>query len=348
MKILTILIPVYNTEKYIKRCLDSILLKEIINDIEILVVSDGSKDDSVNIVKEYRRKYPDTIKLIEKENGGHGSTINKGLELATGKYFRVLDSDDWFKCVDFIKFVQKLKKETADLVVTNYRQIHVYDQHESIYIYKNLVENKVYYFDDIDLNILNGEYFVMATSTYKLDILKNSKLCLLEKTFYVDMQYNIEPIKEVQTFVYYNLDVYRYYIGRKNQSVNIDSFVKNKLSHEKVLKYLIEYYKNIKSKISKVKRDYLEMILIYLLNTHYTIFCVYDKNQNETYSQIVEFDKYFMSIDRDLYEKSNKVAFIRYHRKTNFKFVKIKNKMLKKSFNYLYNLRNRLRRKRLS
>ena len=93
-KILSIVVPVYNTEKYIKRCLDSIVIDDVIEDIEILIVSDGSKDSAINIAKEYNEKYPKSVIIVEKDNGGHGSTINKGLEIASGKYFRVLDSDD--------------------------------------------------------------------------------------------------------------------------------------------------------------------------------------------------------------------------------------------------------------
>ena len=107
MKVLTVLIPVYNTEKYIKRCLDSLLVPETLNDIEVIVVNDGSKDHSVEIVKTYVEKYPQTVVLIDKENGGHGSTINAGLKAAKGKYFRVLDSDDWFNTIEFVKFVKR-------------------------------------------------------------------------------------------------------------------------------------------------------------------------------------------------------------------------------------------------
>ena len=344
-KLLTILVPVYNTEKYIKRCLDSILLKDVLKNIEVIVVSDGSKDNAIGIAKEYEEKYPDTIRIIEKENGGHGSTINKGLELAKGKYFKVLDSDDWFNSVAFEKFVKRLKNEDADLVITNYKQIHVYDQHEVYYTYKDLKEQVVYDFNNIDLKILNGEYFVMATSTYKTEILRKIGLHLLEKTFYVDMQYNIEPVKLVKTFAYYNLDIYRYYIGRKDQSVNTASFVKNKLDHEKVLKYLLDYYQKNKDDISINKQEYIEMILIYLLNTHYTIFCSYDKSKKEAYSQIKAFDNYFKNLNNDLYNKSNKVAFIRYQRKTNFFFVKCNNKVFNKAFNFLYNMKIRLGRR---
>lgn len=227
MKILTVIVPVYNTEKYIKRCLDSLDNKEINDKLEVLVVSDGSKDNAINIAKEYSKRLPDTFKIIEKENGGHGSTINKGLELATGKYFRVLDSDDWVDNVNFVEFVKRLEDQDADLVVTDYSKEFIYEGKSEKIIYKNLEPNKKYNFDKFDLNILNGEYFVMATSTYKTEVLRKSNLKLMEKTFYVDMQYNVVPIPYVNSFVYFDLDIYRYFIGRLDQSVNTASFVKN-------------------------------------------------------------------------------------------------------------------------
>ena len=122
MKVLTLVIPVYNTEKYVKRCLDSILIEDVLEDIEVITVNDGSKDGSVEILRRYEKMYPNSVVVIDKENGGHGSTVNAGLEKATGKYFRVIDSDDWVNSHDFVTFVNKLKNEDADLVVTNYRK----------------------------------------------------------------------------------------------------------------------------------------------------------------------------------------------------------------------------------
>ncbi len=165
--ILSILIPVYNTEKYIRRCMDSLLVPEVNDDIEVLVVSDGSKDDWVHIVKEYVERYPDTVVLVGvKENGGHGSTINVGIEKARGKYFRVLDSDDWFNTTEFVKFVTRLKDEDADLVVCDYRKENTLITADQNVWYKNLEDMKQYDLDQIDVGILAGEYFVMATSTY--------------------------------------------------------------------------------------------------------------------------------------------------------------------------------------
>lgn len=317
MKLLTIVVPVYNTEKYIKRCLDSLDNKEINEKIEVLIVSDGSKDKSIEIAKAYSDKYPDTFKIIEKENGGHGSTINKGLELATGKYFRVLDSDDWVDSQNFVEFVKKLEKEDADLVVTDYCKEYIYEGKSEKLIYKDLEPNKLYDFNDFDLSILNGEYFVMATSTYKTEVLRKSHLKLMEKTFYVDMQYNVIPISEVNNFIYFDLDIYRYFIGRKDQSVNTLSFVKNHLNHDKVVKFLVEYYaKNVET-FSNNKKNYIKMIIIYILFTHYSIYCIYFKKKKEGYKNARLFDKYLKETSQELYKESN-ISFIKIYRKLNF------------------------------
>lgn len=330
MKVLTVLVPVYNTEKYIKRCLDSLLLKEVADDIEVLVVSDGSKDKSAEIAKGYEAKYPNTVKVIEKENGGHGSTINKGLEHAEGQYFRVLDSDDWFNSIEFIEFVKRLKKETADVVVCNYCKEFVYDSSSQYLEYEKLEENKVYDFETFDLDILKGEYFVMATSTYRTEILRKSGLRLLEKTFYVDMQFNVVPMTVVKTFAYYNLDIYRYFIGRPDQSMNMDNFVRNQNHHKKMVQWLIEYYTGKKDELNENQRKYIEMILIYTLNTHYAIYCEYDQNHKRAYEEITAFDAYLKNVNADLYEKLNVMGYVRYNRQTNFKAIRRSGKLWKK------------------
>ena len=316
MKILTVIVPVYNTEKYIKRCLDSLDNKEINDKLEVLVVSDGSKDNAINIAKEYSKRLPDTFKIIEKENGGHGSTINKGLELAIGKYFRVLDSDDWVDNVNFVEFVKRLEDQDADLVVTDYSKEFIYEGKSEKIVYKNLEPNKKYIFDKFDLNILNGEYFVMATSTYKTEVLRKSNLNLMEKTFYVDMQYNVVPIPYVNSFVYFNLDIYRYFIGRLDQSVNTASFVKNHLNHDKVVKYLIDYYSNL-TDISDTKKEYIRIILKYILFTHYSIYCIYFKKKRQGYKLVKEFDKYLYNKNKELYDVSN-ISFIKIYRNLKF------------------------------
>lgn len=338
MKLLTLVVPVYNTEKYIKRCLDSVVLKEIIDDIEILIISDGSKDKSIQIAKEYEKLYPNSITVIEKENGGHGSTINKGLEEANGKYFRVLDSDDWFNSRNFIEFVEKLKNENSDLIVTDYSQEHIYNN-ESIYIkYTSLENGKTYYFDTMDLRLLNGGYFVMATSTYKTCLLRESGLSLFEKTYYVDMQYNVVAFSKVKSITYYNLDIYRYFIGRKEQSNNFNSLVKNQDNHEKVMRFLVDYYTNNFSLFSDNKKEYYKLIIYYMLYTHYSIYCIYDMDHKNAYNKILNFDNYLKTENPDLYAKSD-IEIIKANRKTHFVFTKINGKRFNKCINFLKKFR---------
>ena len=337
-KVLTIVVPVYNTEKYIKRCLDSIVCPSIIDDLEIIIVSDGSTDSSVCIAKEFQNQYPKSIKIIEKENGGHGSTINVGLKMASGKYFRVLDSDDWFNTIDFIDFVNYLKYDDVDLVVTNYSQEHIYNGESIQYKYSGLWDNEVYDFDAIDLKLLKNEYFVMATSTYKTDLLKKADLKLLEKTFYVDMQYNVVGFSLVKKFKYYNLDVYKYFICRKEQSNNYMSLVKNQDNHEIVMRFLIEYYCSNYKSFSKNKNEYFSLIIYYMLYTHYSIYCIYDSNHNSAYNKIKNFDNYLKKKSVFLYEKSN-ISFIKVNRKTKFIFVKLNGKLFNKFLNFIKFLR---------
>lgn len=332
-KVLSVLVPIYNTEKYLKRCIESLLNESIIDDLEIILVSDGSKDSSIEIMKYYKSKFPNSVVLIDKENGGHGSTINKGLEIATGKYFRVLDSDDWVDSKEFVSFVKKLKNEDVDLVVTNYRQEHIYSEKSINYEYKKLKSDKLYEFNKFNLDDLCGEYFVMATSTYKLSILKDSGLNLLEKTFYVDMQYNLVGISKVKTFKFYDLDIYRYFIGRKDQSMNLNSFVNHKLDHEKVMKYLVDFYSDNFAKMSNNMKMYCEMVLRYMLYTHYTIFCLYDNNHADAYKKIKLFDNYLKERNERLYEISN-FGLIKYNRKFKFIGVKINGKLFNKFISF--------------
>lgn len=341
-KVLTVLIPVYNTEKYIQRCLDSLLLKETNDYVELLVVSDGSKDGAMDIVKKYKKKYPDTITLIEKENGGHGSTINVGITNANGKYFKVIDSDDWVNSIDFMKLIDKLKSEDSDLVVTNYSKEHTYSGVSQYIKYEKLIDNQKYFFDKFCLEDLKGEYFVMATSTYKTSILRDADVKLMEKTFYVDMQYNLLPIKKVKTFTFYDLDIYRYFIGRAEQSVSTASFVKNKDDHEKVLRFMISYFEKEKKNLSENKHNYLKMIINYTLYTHYTIFCQYDTNYIDAYQKIKNFDKFLKETSEELYLESDKMGLTRSHRKTNFYFVKRFRKLYSKTYTLLKKIKGGL------
>lgn len=328
-KILSIVIPTYNVEKYLDRCILSLVYdRDILDLLDIIIVNDGSKDRSVEVAKKYEKLFPESITVIDKKNGGHGSTINAGLKAATGKYFRVIDSDDWVNIDDFTPFVKSLQKLDSDLVITNYSRELVYDGTRVLAKYKNLEDNMEYDLNTMDLSIFGDDYLYMATSTVKTEKLRKAGLVLDENTFYVDMEYNILPINELSTFTFLDLDIYRYWIGRPQQSIDIRNTFKNRAHHEKVLRRLVEFYS--KTKLNKNKRAYIRKIIVLMLNSHYFIYCG-QKVPRETVIEISTFDKWLKSTSPELYKAvSEKFDYITLYRDTNFAFLKVSPKTFKK------------------
>lgn len=330
MKVLSLVVPTYNVEKYLERCLDSLVFDEKIQkDIEIIIVNDGSKDDSLKIAKEYEKKYPESIIVIDKENGGHGSTINAGLKIAKGKYFRVIDSDDWVNIIDFSKFVKDLKKMDEDIILNNYSRELLYSGESIKFKYKNLEYNKHYDLDKFDYSLLKEDYFFMATSTFKTEKLRKSKVILDEKTFYVDMEFILLPFLEMDSMIYLNYDIYRYFIGRPDQSINIQSYVRNRKHHEKVLLRLLEFYKNIKGNVKK--KEYIFKIISQMLNSHYIIYCKAKLHNKGELKEIRKFNNLLKENYIDFYNEIRKsYRYIKWNQKTNFVFSQSCNNLLSK------------------
>ncbi len=294
MKILSIIIPAYNTELYINRCLDSLIYNtKILDDIEIIVVDDGSCDDTVRNVQYYCKKYPKTIKLIQKENGGHGSTINVGIKKATGEYLRVVDSDDWVNIVDFQEYIKRLKKETADIVITNYEQDILYKEKETKFVFSNKEKNTIKSIKVAE-KMINDENFFFRFSMHSMTV-KTKKLLenwgegLLEKTFFVDQQYVAKIIECADTFIEYDLDIYRYFIGRPEQSVSTEGLYRHRNDHERVLKWLLEKYNTtLKNTLKKVLFKQISL----MIETQYDNYLGRKKMTKAEKGEIIQFDKY--------------------------------------------------------
>jgi len=342
MKLLTVAVPTYNTEKYLDRCLLSLLHDEsVLDQLEIIIINDGSKDNSLSIARRYEKKFPGSIIVIDKTNGGHGSTINAALKIAKGKYFRVIDSDDWVNIIDFPRLIKELDKYDVDIVLTNYTRELVYEGAHVKFIYSDKIQyNKNYDMSDFDYKLFDDDYFFMATSNIKTETLRKSLLMLDEKTFYVDMEYVIFPIKEMSDFVYLNYDIYRYFIGRGDQSISIKSMVKNRKDHEKVLLKLLNFYKY--TKMNKNKRDYVKKILVLMLNSHYMIYCGGKAENNLMKKEIKIFDSQLLENYPDLYKAvAKKFPYIDQYRSTKFLFTKSFFSFYKKYVNHQLRIRAR-------
>ncbi|NYS49180.1 glycosyltransferase family 2 protein [Streptococcus danieliae] len=251
-KILTITVPSYHTEKYIDECLPT-LMDPLINDkIEIIMVNDGSTDGTLAKARSYESKFPDTIRVVDKENGGHGSTINKGIELANGKYFKVVDGDDWVNTEQLINLVTDLESIDVDIVVSPYED-HNMDTHKvKKQVYANAKHGEVVSYDDL---VGKAERLpMMHATTFKTSILKKNNIRIDEKMFYVDMEYISFPIPYLESAVYLDYPVYCYRMGTAEQSVNPVNFVKNREMHRKVTYRLVEVYKVLKKAFPSAER----------------------------------------------------------------------------------------------
>lgn len=318
--ILTIVVPSYNVERYLKNGVLSLINHRLAHKLEVLIVNDGSKDNTKKIGLELESlsmtKNGPIVKIIDKENGGHGSTINKGIELATGKYFRLMDGDDYFVTDELVRLIEKLENESSDIVLTNYIEDFSIDAVKNPVRHYSFMTPGLQY--DLDVMQYHGYGFgdwgpLLSTTTCRTDILKDANFKIDENAFYVDMEYNFIIYAMSKTVVYYPLDIYSYYLGRAGQSMSKESFTKNYLHHEKVTLRLIDEFYSHKDSLSDGKRQYLvNKIILPMCKTQYMINTEY----HMTRAPFMSFDSK-LSKFRDFYDSRDVAGrLIRLHRLT--------------------------------
>ena len=224
MKTISFAVPCYNSAAYMDTCIESIL--KCGDDIEILIVDDGStKDDTAAKADAWQERHPGLIRAIHKENGGHGSAVNMGLANATGRYFKVVDSDDWLDEHAMAEIMVYLRRQAelphpTDLVIGNYVYEKVHEGARTVMHYRNVFpEGREFGWADVG-HFGQSQYLLMHSVYYRTEMLRKMKLTLPEHTFYVDNIFVYEPLVYVRTIRYFNVDAYHYFIGREDQSVN--------------------------------------------------------------------------------------------------------------------------------
>ncbi len=241
MKLVSFAIPCYNSESYMEKCINSLLKGG--PDIEIIIVNDGSKDSTARIADEYKEKYPSVIKVIHQENKGHGGAVNAGLSAAEGIYYKVVDSDDWFDEGALLKYMSQIKKlvdegKTPDMVVTNYVYEHVEDDSSKIMRYTNIFPTEEIVTWEETKPLKTSQYLMMHAVTYRREVLAECGLKLPEHTFYVDNIYVYYPLPFVKSIYYIDTDLYRYFIGRSDQSVN-ESVMASRVDQQVKVTYIM-------------------------------------------------------------------------------------------------------------
>ncbi|WP_052241645.1 glycosyltransferase [Berryella intestinalis] len=303
-KLLTVCVPAYNVECFLDRCLHSFMSSPAADALDIIVVNDGSPDNGRAIAEAYCKRYPSIVSLIDKENGGHGSTINAALERARGLYFRVVDGDDWVDGKNLAAMLSKVESlgEYADLVSTNYHQVYGEDGHTVPWMKVSGVENyRIFDFASSDFTM---EYFTMASTMVKTEILRKANFKIQEKTFYVDVEYILFPIPYVETVMFTPEFVYRYAVGNADQSINRDVFTARYDHHDRVIRRMLSYYRSHKPAMSQGQRAYTESLFVrHLLNSHYTLSLIWDTDKERGCARARDFDAFLKQTDPDLHSR---------------------------------------------
>lgn len=266
MKLLSVVIPCYNSQEYMRYCIESLLPGG--NKVELLIVNDGSVDKTSEIADEYAKRYPTIVKAIHQENGGHGEAINAGIKNASGLYLKVVDSDDWVDTRAYFKILKALEdfaeeEKSVDMIISNFAYEKEGAKYKKVMKYENVLpEGLIFTWDDIK-EFKKGQYILMHSVIYRTQLLRECGLVLPKHTFYVDNLFVYVPLEYVKNIFYINVDFYRYLIGREDQSVNEKIMIKRIDQQIKVNKLMIEQVKieNIKNeKLRGYMVNYLEII----------------------------------------------------------------------------------------
>lgn len=303
MKYITFAIPCYNSEAYMENAVNSILPAG--EDVEILIVNDGSTDGTEAVGRRLEAQYPTIVRLINKENGGHGDAVNTGLSHASGHYFKVVDSDDWVDRDALLKVMEAVKgfvdaESQVDMIIANYVYEKVGMEHKKVIRYSNVLpQNQIFHWEDIGSFHLD-QYILMHSVIYRTEMLRLCQLKLPRHTFYVDNIYVYYPLPHVRNLYYMDVDLYRYFIGREDQSVNEKIMISRVDQQIFVTKTMIGMYE-LRMINSKKLRKYMINYLAIMMTVS-SILCIRSKKK-ENLEKKAELWRYLKQKDYRTYLK---------------------------------------------
>lgn len=297
-KLLTVIIPTYNMERYLRYCLDSLLIKENFEALEVLVINDGSKDASSLIAHEYANRFPDVFQVIDKDNGNYGSCINQGLKEATGKYVKVLDADDSYETAHFEEFVAYLQGLDADLVLSDFTIVN--EAREITKLHRYGFEGGERYLMEEICTMASFIDMEMHAVTYRRQLLVDLDYHQTEGISYTDQQWIFIPMLRVRRVYAFNKYVYKYLIGREGQTVSPDVRQRSMEHMMRCIYGMIEDYNKHCHEMSGAIREYFHARLKPLIkNVYITMFLAYSR---ENKNKLIVFDKNIKNKNRCIYQ----------------------------------------------
>lgn len=303
----TVIIPVYNVEKYIDKCLTS-LVKQTLKEIEIIVVNDGSPDNSQKIIDKFVKKYPDKVKSYIKENGGQGSARNFGLEKATGEYIGYVDSDDFIETDMYEKLYNKAKENNYDIVFCGN-----YDVYEDSEVKK---EESIKFKHSTDIENAIFDKIAVWNKIYKRNILVDNKIQFRSKVWYEDLDFTLKSIISSKKIGYVNEPLYDYLI-REGSTMNNSNIERN-------LEILLAFDNIVKDKKSKEYFDIIEFLAVDNIYIS-TIVRIIRANANKKRKlEIIKKLIYYMNINFPNFKKNKYISSLSRNRMIIYKLINLK------------------------
>jgi glycosyltransferase involved in cell wall biosynthesis len=304
-KLLTIVVATYNMEDFLSRCLTSITGIEVPSSVDIIVVNDGSSDSSLEIAQDFKKKRPDIINIIDKKNGNYGSCINAALDVAQGKYFRMLDADDYFDAKSFLSFLHDLSETNSDLLISNFNLIGK----KGIIPFIN---KKIPYRQTLDARSFDfqkegvSSLLAMHAMTYRTDILKSMNLRLQTGISYTDTEYCYYPLNKIRTIEFFDVILYQYDLTRDGQTMSLQSRIRS-ISHlDKILYGLVYYYESNKNDESESVIHNQELFVIRVSQMLYQTVLIHCKKKPEFNAILTKIDHLLFEKVPSVYKELNK------------------------------------------
>ena len=330
-KILSIIIPTYNMEAYIGRCLNSVCQSEHIDDIEVIAVNDGSKDNSLSIIEQYAKQYPQSVVVIDKKNGNYGSCINAGLQIANGKYIKVLDADDWFDTISLSKYIEHLGTIDADVSITSFEQVDTQGNLIRKWSYAQgepLGGKSVDDFFAYSFNLT----LPMHRIAYKRDLLINMQYRQTEGISYTDSEWAYKPMLRAQTVDVSDISVYRYVLGRDGQTMDPKVILRS-LSQENILIESLASDRNaVKDKLQGNLSAFADFVICRKAIFIYTQMLLIASNEQFDANIVRQLEVHLQNLAPDLYERmatfDARCFVVRKWRKSNKRYNTILRKLI--------------------
>ena len=290
-KLLTIIIPSYNMEAYLPQCIDSLIVPGF-EKVEVLIINDGSKDNTSDIAHDYERRYPLSVRCIDKTNGNYGSCINRGLQEMTGKYVKILDADDSFDSDNFKIFIEKIENLDVDLIVTNFQTIN--SEGKFVTELKYSLPSHRQFPVDILLPELTKTGLHMHTLAYRSSIFHEFNYRQTEGISYTDTEWNFIPMHKVNVAAFVPVSLYKYLVGRIGQSIDTNTTIKNISQLIKVTQRITEFNISVHDSLPAAVRDYYHNYIYSMILMVYKIGVLGGYGKCDV--QMQDFDKWVRNV----------------------------------------------------